>query len=279
MKIIVTGGAGGAGGYCTRELLGRGHDVRVLDLIEGDNPEADNVVVDLLDLEATTKAVEGFDAIVHLAAIPAPRPREQWPDVWRINVLSTYNVFEAAWRNDVKKVVIASSICACGFCGGWRSNELPYLPIDEEYPIRTQEPYSVSKLANEYTALSFSLSQGISGLCMRLGNIRYAEHSKDGTLSYLACEPNFATITAENVAQGFRRAVESEGIDFGVYNLTNLYRYNKRGEVESPEEVLENIRTKCENTPEIRDPEWVFAGKSSFDLRRTMKDLGYDPQT
>lgn len=277
MKIIVTGGAGGAGTAVTKELLGRGHTVRVVDLREGTNADAENVIVDLMDLAAVEAAVEGFEAIIHLAAIPAPRPRDQWPDVWRVNTQTTYNVFEAAARREIKKVAIASSICAVGFCGGWKSDQLPYLPIDEDYPNRSQEPYSASKLANEQTALMFSLSFGIEALCMRLGNIRYAKNSKDGTLGYLACEPNFATITPEDVAQGFRRAVEAEGIKFGVYNLTGLYRYNRQGQVESPEEVLASIRTKCKDRPEIRDAEWVFSGKSSFDLRRIIRDLGYDP--
>ena len=275
MEIVVTGGMGGAGKYCVRELLSRGHRVRCVDLIPGDDLDADSQVVDLMDLAAVEEAVEGFDAIIHLAAIPAPRPRPQWPDVWRVNTISTYNVFEAAARKGVGKVVIASSICAAGFCGAWQNDELPYLPIDEDYPCIPQEPYSVSKLANEFTARSFSMSFEIDALCLRLGNIRYPQGDH---LGYLACEPNFATITPEDVAQGFRCAVEAEGIRFGVYNLTGLHRYNPRGQVESPEEVVQALQTKMKNHPQIRDPEWVFSGKSSFDLKRAMKDLGYKPQ-
>jgi len=240
------------------------------------HPDLPFLEVHLEDPEATASAVRRFDVVVHLAAIPAPRPREQWPDVWRINTQTTYHVFEAAARKDVKKTVIASSICAVGFCGGWRCHELPYLPIDEDYPNRSQEPYSASKLANEITALSFVLSQGAQVLCMRLGNIR---SPKEKGLGFMACEPNFATVTPEDVAQGFRLAVESEGIDYGVYNLTGLHRYTKDGQIESAEQVLEEIQTKCKNNPEIRDPEWVFSGKSSFDIRRAMNDLGFQPTT
>ncbi len=208
MKIIITGGAGVAGKACTADLLQRGHQLRCLDLVESPEPKVDSAIVDLMDLEATEKAVEGFDAIIHLAAISHPQARERWPEVWRINTQTTYNVFEAAARKDIKKVVIASSICAVGFCGGWRSDALPYLPIDEKYPVRSQEPYSTSKLANEYTAHMFTLTFDMAALCMRLGNIRYP---KGDNLGYLACEPNFATMTPENVAHGFRVAVESEG--------------------------------------------------------------------
>ena len=276
MKIIITGGAGGAGQACVRDFREHGHDVCCLDLRESPAENVETRIADLMDLAATEKAIEGFDAIVHLAAIPAPRPRKDWPDVWRINTQTTYNVFEAAARKDIKKIALASSICAVGFCGGWRCDELPYLPIDEDYPNRSQEPYSASKLANEIMALSFQLSLGVQAICLRLGNIR---STKEKGLGFLACEPNFATITPEDVAQGFRLAVESEGIDYAIYNLTGLHRYTKDGQIESAEQVLEEIQTKCKNNPEIRDPEWVFSGKSSFDIRRAMNDLGFEPTT
>jgi len=96
MKVVITGGAGGAGKACTAELLDRGHHVRCIDLLEGANPKAENLVVDVMDLPAVEEAVDGFDAVLHLAAIPAPRPRPEWPEVWRVNTISTYNVFEAA---------------------------------------------------------------------------------------------------------------------------------------------------------------------------------------
>ena len=274
MKIVITGGAGVAGKACTAELLGRGHEVRCIDLLEAENPQAENLVVDVMDLGAVEEAVDGFDAILHLAAIPAPRPRPQWPEVWRVNAISTYNVFEAAAQRKVPKVVIASSICASGFCGGWKGEDILYLPVDEDHPARPQEPYSVSKLANEFTARSFSMSLEIDAICMRLGNIRYP---KGDGLGYLACDRTFATIRPEEVAQGFRCALETEGIRFGVYHLTGLYRYNEAGEIESPAEVVESIRTRLGGRPEIRNPDWVFSGKSTFDLTRTMEDLGYDP--
>src|SRR5690349_22738641 len=108
MRIIVTGGSGKAGRWVVRDLRERGHDVLNVDLQHDGSPHGQCVLADLTDLGQAMELVAGADAVVHLAAIPAPELRAPGETI-RVNILSTYNVFNAAVAAGVGRVVWASS--------------------------------------------------------------------------------------------------------------------------------------------------------------------------
>ena len=95
---------------------------------------------------------DGFDAIVHLGAIPAPGII---PDAatFENNMLSTYNVFQAARRAGIKKVVYASSETVLGLPF---DVDPPYIPVDEEYPARPESTYSLVKHLEEQMAIELT---------------------------------------------------------------------------------------------------------------------------
>src|SRR3954451_14830624 len=112
-SIVVTGGGGKAGLGVVRDLLEHGHEVRNVDRrpspesYDPDTP-APFLPAELTDFGQTLEALDGADAIVHLAAIPSPV--HGTPDVvFRTNVTSTHTVFAAAQRLGVERVVWASS--------------------------------------------------------------------------------------------------------------------------------------------------------------------------
>jgi UDP-glucose 4-epimerase len=154
VKVLVTGAHGKVGRVLVRALDRAGHDVRASDLTrprwdraEPGEPE-DYVQADLTDAGACYALVRGCDAVVHTAAIP--QPVHNAPHVvFGNNLLATFNVLEAAIAAAIPRVVNFSSETVPGFIFAERRFQPDYLPIDEEHPIRPQDPYAQSKWFGE----------------------------------------------------------------------------------------------------------------------------------
>src|SRR6478672_8628713 len=127
MKVVVTGGSGKGGTWVVRDLRDHGHDVLNVDARHDGSTSGPSLVADLTDLGQTHDALAGADAVVHFAAIPAPGLRPEG-ETFRINALSTYNVFAAAVAHGVRRVVWASSETVLGL-----PFDIPpaFAPIDE----------------------------------------------------------------------------------------------------------------------------------------------------
>ncbi|MFL5688552.1 MAG: NAD-dependent epimerase/dehydratase family protein, partial [Chloroflexota bacterium] len=95
MKVVVTGGSGKGGTCVVRDLREHGYDVLNVDTRHDGSEFGLCLIADLTDLGQTQDALAGADAVVHFAAIPAPQLRPDG-ETFRINALSTYNVFAAA---------------------------------------------------------------------------------------------------------------------------------------------------------------------------------------
>lgn len=154
-KVAVTGSSGKLGRHVVRELVRAGWDVVGLDSRAQPQAGERAVTVDLSDFGQTLGALTGvdeigggFDAVVHLAAIPAPGLR---PDAvtFHSNMACTYNVFTAAVRAGVRTIVWASSETVLGLPFDVPP---PYVPVDEEYPPRPNSSYSLCKTLEEEMA-------------------------------------------------------------------------------------------------------------------------------
>lgn len=166
MKILVTGGIGKVGGPVVSRLTRSGHQVTVLDRrATGDSLGVR--CVDITDFAALSEQVRGHEAVVHLAALPAPG-LAPGPETFRINCTGTFNVFEAAAAAGIRRVVCASSINALGFNFGIKTFDIQYFPIDEEHPSFTTDPYSFSKQVTEEIAAYYWRREGITSVCLRL---------------------------------------------------------------------------------------------------------------
>ena len=127
MKVAVTGGSGAIGSYVCDELALAGHNATSLDLAP---PKGDAAFreVDLMNLEETCKAVDGFDQIVHLAAIPDPYGGDSPEKIIGVNTVISFNVFEAARLKGVKRVIYGCSESSTGFgihSVSWRLGMFP----------------------------------------------------------------------------------------------------------------------------------------------------------
>ncbi len=177
MRIAVTGGSGKLGRAVVAYLRESGHDVLVIDRV-AERSET-SVVVDLTDYGQVADVLQGLDdrhagldAVVHLAAIPAPGLA---PDsaTFHNNMLSTYNVLQAARRAGIKRIVTASSETVLGLPF---ETPPPYIPVDEEYDTRPESTYSLTKhLEEELARKLVRWDPELSITALRFSNVMSAE--------------------------------------------------------------------------------------------------------
>jgi nucleoside-diphosphate-sugar epimerase len=174
-RVLVTGAAGRIGRATTELLLNRGIRVTAL-TIQDDQPiRADRVLVgDATDPAAVAEALEGVDAVVHLAAIPHRDAGKPY-DVYRTNVTSTFNVLAQAGERGIRRAVIASSINAFGVPMNHHDVAPTYFPIDEEIPTDIDDWYSLSKQADELTARMVARRWGVDVAALRFPIVESAE--------------------------------------------------------------------------------------------------------
>jgi nucleoside-diphosphate-sugar epimerase len=167
LKIVVTGGSGKAGRWAVRHLREAGHAVTNVDWKHDGSSHGLCLVTDLTDPGQCFDALAGAEAVVHLAAIPAPEVRPA-AETFRINMLSTYNVLAAAEAHRMSRVVYASSETVLGL----PFDEPPaFAPIDENHPPRPESSYSLAKLAGETIAEQFVRRTGAPHVGLRISNI------------------------------------------------------------------------------------------------------------
>lgn len=180
-RVCVTGAGGQAGRAVVRDLLDHGHDVAATDLTPTrDDLEAGMLRADLRDYGQALEALWDAEAVIHLANIPGSgiaTPAATFDD----NVTMNFNVFYAAARLRLRRVVWASSETTLGVPFGVEAGEMPfieceglpprYAPLDEDhYPV-PRMTYGLSKVASETIAAQIAAWSGILFVALRFSNI------------------------------------------------------------------------------------------------------------
>ena len=273
MRIALTGSSGKLGTVVARELRAAGHEVVGLDVVGARGPGF--VQVDLTDygqvvdaLTAVNDRHDGFDAVVHLGAIPAPGIRSDVA-TFHNNMTATFNVFWAAVRLGIRRLVYASSETVLGLPFDVPP---PYIPVDEEYPPRPESVYSLVKTLEERMAVElvrWHPDLSITGL--RFSNVMVPED--------YAAFPSFdddATtrkwnlwgyIDARDGAQAVQRALEVAPPGFETYIIAAADTVMSRPNAELVAEVFPGVETRG-----FGEHETLL----SIDKARRL--LGYDPQ-
>lgn len=188
MRYLVTGGAGFIGSHISRELLTRGHSVRVFDNFSSGKREnlqgldVEIVEGDLRDADAVAQAVKGMDVVFHEAAfVSVPESMEKPQECFDVNVTGTSGLFEAARRAGVRRVVVASSAAVYGDSEDY--------PLSEDTPLRQLSPYAVSKRVDELYAELFTGQFGLEVVALRYFNV-YGPRQRPDSM-YAAAVPIF----------------------------------------------------------------------------------------
>lgn len=168
MKILVTGGAGFIGSHVVRLLLNDNHQVVVLDNLKNGKKEnvdkrAQLIVADIADSEKCQQALEGVDAVIHMAALIIVPESVKDPILYsKNNVLGTVSFLESMRKAGVKKIIFSSSACVYG--------TPDKLPILEDAPIHPDNPYGATKAAVESYLQTYNAVYGFDSIILRYFN-------------------------------------------------------------------------------------------------------------
>jgi nucleoside-diphosphate-sugar epimerase len=278
-KIAVTGGSGKLGRACVKDLLAHGHDVFNVDRAAPQERICPFILADLADFGQTVDALSScpgekagrgeFDAIVHLAAIPAPH---LFTDavVFGNNTLSTYNVFAAAYRLGIKNVVWASSETVLGLPF---DAPPPYAPVDEEYAGRPETAYSLSKLMGEEMAKQFCRwepTMKIIGL--RFSNVMEPQDYKK--FAGFQMDPAmrkwnlWGYIDARDGAQAIRRAVEAPLKGADVFIIANAETVMTQSSAQLMADKFPGVPIKGK----------LGTNETLLSIKKAKRVLGYKPE-
>jgi nucleoside-diphosphate-sugar epimerase len=274
MRIAVTGGSGKLGRSVVRRLTGDGHRVTNLDRTGERGPGFTR-----LDLRNYGSVVDvflgldgrhtGFDAVVHLAAIPAPGLA---PDAatFENNMQSTYNVFQAARRAGIKKIVYASSETVLGLPF---DVDPPYLPVDEAYPARPESTYSLVKHLEEQMAVQLTRwDPELSIVGLRFSNVMdpadYEEFPSFDADAALRKWNLWGYIDGRDGAQAVARALERGKPGFEAFIIANEDTVMSRSSASLAAEVFPHVTVVKE----------LGEHESLLSIDKAKRLLGYAPE-
>ena len=202
-KILITGAAGDVGTRL-RKLLKGVYSLRVSDIRKPADLGADDefVAADLGDYEQTKQITAGIDGIVHLGGHSVEGP---WETIHKSNIVGCYNLFEAAYRSGVKRIVFASSNHAVGFYPRDRK-------IGVDVTVRPDSRYGVSKAFGEAVGALYADKHGLRVTCIRIGNV--GDKPLDKRRMSIWIKP-------EDLAQLIRIGLEHPDIRFEIFYGTS----------------------------------------------------------
>jgi nucleoside-diphosphate-sugar epimerase len=274
-RVVVTGGAGKLGRACVDELIRHGWDVVVFDRVHPPSVGALFVPIDLTDYGQVLDAMLGveerydrLDAVVHLAAVPAPG-RVADHLTFMNNMGCTWNVFSAARRAAVTNIVWASSETVLGLPF---DTPPPYIPVDEGYPPRPESTYSLVKTLEEAMAVQLCRwNPDLKMIGLRFSNVMEpADYAR-----FPAFDDDPASrkwnlwgyIDARDGAQAVRLALESDLTGTEIFVIANADTVTSR-----PNAALVN-----EFYPDVEVRGDLGEHKTLLSIEKARRLLGYQP--
>ncbi len=274
--VVLTGGSGKLGRPCLTELLEHGYSVTNVDLVRPPDDPCPFVRADLTDMGQAMEVLhqvddrhDGVDAVVHLAAVPAPG-MVPGSELFRNNTVSTYNVFASARHLGIRNIVSASSETVLGLPFDVPP---PYVPLDEEYPPRPESAYSLSKTMGEEMARQFCRwDPEMKIVSLRFSNVMltedYAEFPGFDDDPASRKWNLWSYIDARDGAQAVRKALEAPLTGAEVFIIA------------SPDTVMTHPVTElmAEFFPDVPWRREVGPHESLFCTDKARGLLGYEPR-
>jgi nucleoside-diphosphate-sugar epimerase len=275
-RVVVTGGSGKLGRAVVAHLAEQGWDVVNLDRVPPPVSQPMFVRVDLTNYGEVASALSGVDdrypsvdAVVHLAAIPAPGLASN-AATFHNNMLATYNVFSAARAVGVTNIVWASSETVLGLPF---DTPPPYVPVDEEYPGRPESTYSLVKFLEEHMARQLCRwDPALKMVGLRFSNVMepadYAAFPSFDADASLRKWNLWGYIDARDGAQAVRKALEYEARGCEVFVIANADTVMSRPNGELLGEVFPSV----ERRGAIGDHDTLLS------IEKARRLLGYEPE-
>jgi nucleoside-diphosphate-sugar epimerase len=275
-RVAVTGSSGKLGRAVVDHLVEHGWDVVAIDRTPSPRPDVISSVVQLTDFGQAVEALsgiddrhDGVDALVHLAAIPAPGLMPN-AATFANNATASYNTYLAAIRAGVRKIVWASSETVLGLPF---DEPPPYVPVDEDYPPRPNSTYSLVKTLEEELARQLCRwHPDLSMTGLRFSNVMYPEDyaqfpSYDAD-PYLRKWNLWGYIDARDGAQAVRRALSYDVPGANVFIIANADTVMSRPNDELLTEVF----------PDVPLTRPVGPHETLLSIDKARRVLGYEPQ-
>jgi nucleoside-diphosphate-sugar epimerase len=275
-RVVVTGGSGKLGRAVVADLVEHGWDVVNADRTPPSTSIATFVRVDLTDfgqavevLSAVDDRYSGVDAVVHLAALPAPGLMTN-ATTFANNITTTFNVFAAARHAGIKNIVWASSETVLGLPF---DTPPPYIPVDEAYPARPESTYSLVKFLEE---------QMVGQLCrwdptLKMIGLRFSNVMEPADYEAF---PSFDSdpasrkwnlwgyIDARDGAQAVRKALAYEATGTDVFVIANADTVMSRPNDELVAEYFPGVDYAAGTGP----------NQTLLSIDKARRLLGYEPQ-
>jgi UDP-glucose 4-epimerase len=283
VKVLVTGGAGFIGSHVVDRLQARGHEPRIFDLVPSPyhGPEVETVLGDLCDEQAALRAMDGCDAVMHLAAradVDAVAKDPAGTD--QVNTHGTQVLLEAARVSGVARFVYASTIWVYGDAAGPEA-------VDEDTPLGLPKHfYTATKIAGEMYTASYGELYGLEWTILRFG-IPYGPRARPTavvpafTAKALAGQPltiagdgtqSRRFVYVEDLADGVALSLVPDAAN-RVYNLVGRENTSVRSIARTIRDVIGDVKI-------------VHIEGRAGDLRggnisgeRAARELGWEPTT
>ncbi len=250
MRVLITGAAGQIGRTLRTGLQGRYALLRLTDRapLAPASAGEECIAADLGDLTSLVDMMRGIDCVVHLAACSIEPAENPWDQVLPANIVGAYNVFEAARRAGVKRVVFASSHHAIGFYRRERVLPASVAPRPDSF-------YGVSKVLGEALGRLYADKYGLSVVSVRIGAFREVPTDR----RHLA-----VWISPRDMTELVRCAIEAPPLRYcvvyGVSNNTRAFWDNREAAVlgyapqDNAEDFAERILANAEPEEEAALP-------------------------
>ncbi|HEY5202300.1 MAG TPA: NAD(P)-dependent oxidoreductase [Acidothermaceae bacterium] len=274
-RVVVTGGSGKLGQACVADLVEHGWDVVNVDRVPPPRPVSPFLRVDLTDFGQVVEALSvndgyrGVDAVVHLAAIPAPGLTAN-AATFANNITTTYNVFAAARHAGITNVVWASSETVLGLPFDIPP---PYIPVDEEYPARPESTYSLVKHLEEQMARQFCRwDPNLKMIGLRFSNVM--DPGDYAAFPSYDADPNlrkwnlWGYIDARDGAQAIRKALAYEPRGCDVFIIAAADTVMSRSNNELTAEIFPDVGVRAT----------VGEHTTLLAIDKARRVLGFEPQ-
>jgi nucleoside-diphosphate-sugar epimerase len=276
-RVAVTGAAGKLGRAVVADLAANGWDVLSLDRVRPADPGGEFLTVDLTDYAQVLEVLSGgvdehrgpLDAVVHLAAVPAPGIITN-SATFANNATASWNVFNAARAAGIRNVVWASSETVLGLPFDVPP---PYVPVDEDYRPRPESTYSLVKaLEEEMAGHLCRWDPELKMIGLRFSNVmevpdyqQFPSYDADPTARKWNL---WAYIDARDGAQAVRRALDHQATGVDIFIIANADTVMSRSSAELVAKVFPGVEVR----KELGEHETLL----SIDKARRV--LGYEPE-